>query len=46
MKVNGPGRHKLGQETNPWQWAEHVWLYSDLLKALKEEHLSALGSPD
>ena len=44
MKVNGPGRQKLEQGSNSWQWAEHVWLYSDLLQALKGEHLSALCS--
>ena len=36
MKVNEHGRSKLGQGRNSWQWARHAWLYSDLLKALKE----------
>ena len=40
--VNGPGRYKLGQERNSWQWVKPVWLHSDLLLALKGEHLSAL----
>ena len=31
MKVNGPGRLKLGQGRNSWQLAKHAWLYSDLL---------------
>ena len=44
MKVNGPGTWRLGQGRNSWQWAKHAWLYSDPMKALKGEHLSALGS--
>ena len=32
MKVNGPARSKPGQVKNSWQWAKHVWLYSDLLQ--------------
>jgi len=27
-----------------WQWAKHAWLYSDLLQAVKEEHLAAWRS--
>ena len=44
MKVNGLGSSKLGQGRNSWQGGKHDWLYSDLLQALKAEHLSALGS--
>ena len=44
MNVTGPGRYKLRQVTNFWQWAKHAWLYSELLQALKAEHLSVLGS--
>ena len=43
MKVNGPGRSKLGQKRNSWQWAKHAWLYSDLLQALKGEHFVSSG---
>ena len=44
MKVNGPGESKLGQRRNSWQWVKHAGLYSDLVQALKAEHLLALGS--
>ena len=44
MKLNGKGRHKLGQGRNSWQQVKHAWLYSDLLQALRAEHLPALGS--
>ena len=43
-KVNGPGKSKLGQGRNSWKQSKHAWLYSDLLQALKREHMSALGS--
>ena len=26
----------IGQGRKSWQWAEHMWLYSDLLQALRE----------
>ena len=42
MNVNEPGRSKLGQGRNSWQWAKYAWRYSDLLEALKGKHLSAL----
>ena len=38
------GRNK--QEINPWQYAQHVWLYTDLLQALKGERLNCVFSPD
>ena len=38
------GRNKQGR--NPRQQAEHVWLYTDLLQALKGERLSSVFSPD
>ena len=44
IKVNRPGRRKLGQGRNSWQWAKHAWLYSDLPQALKGKISSALGS--
>jgi len=44
MMVNGLGRYKLGQAGHSWQWEQHTWLYSDLLKALKGEPFTALGS--
>ena len=44
MMVNGPGRSKLGQGRNCWQWVKHVWLYFDRIRALKGDHLSALAS--
>ena len=43
MKVNGLKRSKLGLGRSFWQWVKHAW-YSDLLQALKGEHLLALGS--
>ena len=44
MMVNGLGRYKLGQAGHSWQWEQRTWLYSDLLKALKGEPFTALGS--
>ena len=41
--MNGPGKYKLDQGRNSWQWTKHAWLYSDLLPALKGESLSAVG---
>ena len=41
MKVNGPGKQKLGQE-EIMALTKHAWLYSDLLHAFKGKHLSAL----
>ena len=41
MKVNGPGKQKLGQE-EIMALTKHAWLYSDLLQAFKGKHLSAL----
>ena len=38
------GRNKQGR--NLWQQALHVWLYTDLLQALKGERLSSVFSPD
>ena len=32
------GRNKQGK--NPWQQAQHVWLYTDLLQGLNGERLS------
>ena len=43
MKVNGPGRWKLGQERNSWQRAKHTRPYSDRLEALRGQHSSAMG---
>ena len=40
--VNGPGRHKLGQEINSWQWAKHAWLYPDVLQVLNTFQLWVL----
>ena len=37
MEVNGPRGQKLVQGRNPWQKVKHVWLYTDLLQALKRE---------
>ena len=34
MKVNGPGRYKLGQRKRSPQCAKNTWLFSDLLLAL------------
>ena len=42
--MNRPGRRKLGQGRNSWQWAKHAWLYSDLPQALEGKISSALGS--
>jgi len=36
VKVNGPGRWKLGQERISWQKEKRAWLYSDLLQVLKD----------
>ena len=45
MQVNGPeGRNEQGR--NSWQKAQHVWLYTDLLQALKGERFSTVFSPD
>ena len=45
MKMNGLGsRDYLRRGRNSWQWTKHAQLNSDLLQALKGEHLSALGS--
>ena len=45
MQVNRPkGKNK--QERHPWQQAQQVWLYTDLLQALKGEHLNSVFSPD
>ena len=41
LKLNGPGKRKLGQGTN--YGTKHTWLYSDLLRAFKGKHKSALG---
>ena len=41
MKVNRPGKWKLGQGRN--SGTKYAWLYSDLLRAFKGKHLSALG---
>ena len=38
------GRNKQGK--NPWHQAQHVWLYTDLLQALKGTRLSSVFSPD
>ena len=38
------GGNKEGR--NPWQYAQHVWLYTDLLQALKGEPLSSVFSTD
>ena len=43
MKVNGPGKQKLGQGRNYGTDYKHIWLYSDLLCAFKGKHSSALG---
>ena len=40
------GRVQNKQGRNPWQYAQHVWLYTDLLQALKGERLSSVSSPD
>ena len=42
MKVNGPGKRKLGQGKK-YALPKHIWLYSDLLHAFKGKHSSALG---
>ena len=42
MKMNGPGKQKLGRGRNSGA-AKHTWLYSDLLCAFKGKHSSALG---
>ena len=42
-KVEITTRKKKKKKKN-WQWAKHAWPYSDLLKALEGERLSALGS--
>ena len=38
------GRNKQGR--NPWQYTQHVWLYTDLLQALKGERLRSVFSSD
>ena len=38
------GKLENGTKKNSWQRANHAWLYSDLLQALKVDHLSANGS--
>ena len=38
------GKVELGHGKGSWQWAKHAWLYSDLLHAVKEEHLAAWRS--
>ena len=38
------GRNKRGR--NPWQQAKHVWLYTELLQAIKGEPISSLFSTD
>ena len=45
MKVNGPGKWKLGQRRNS-ALTKHTWLYiySDLLHAFMGKHTSALGN--
>ena len=40
-RMDRKGRNKQGR--NPWQY---VWLYTDLLQALKGERLSSVFSPD
>ena len=42
--ADGLQRSKLRQGRNVWQWVKHAWLYSDLLRDLQGEHLSALAS--
>ena len=42
--MNGPGKYKLDQGRNSWEWTKHAWLCTDLLLDLKGEHLSAVGS--
>ena len=46
MKKNEPARSKLWKGRNSWLLVKHAWLYSDLLQALKGEHLSALFSKE
>ena len=42
MTVITAGRSTLRQRIHPWRCAKHAGLYSDLLQAVKGEHLSAL----
>ena len=42
MKVNGPGKRKKDKE-DIMALTKHIWLYSDLLRAFKGKHSSALG---
>ena len=42
--IDQKGRNKQGR--NAWQWVYHVWLYTDLLQAIKGECLSSVFSPD
>ena len=44
MKVNGPGRQKVGHGRNSWQWVKHVWLHFYLLQALKGTFVSSVLS--
>ena len=44
MKVGGPGTNKFKTRNKCLALTKHAWLYSDLLQALKGEHLSAPGS--
>ena len=43
MKLNEPGRHKLGKQISQQQ-AKRVKLYSDIPQRKKNEHVTALGS--
>ena len=43
IKVIVRKRQKL-RRRKAWQWVKHAWLYSELLQALKGEHLSAVAS--
>ena len=40
MKMNGPGRYKLGQGRYSWHCAKRALMYSDLFQTSKWEHLS------
>ena len=43
MKVNGPGKQKLGQGRNYGTDYKHIWLYSDLLRAFKLKKIISSG---
>ena len=45
-QLNGPKGQNLAREKYPWQQASYVWLYVDLLPALKGEPVSSVSLTD